>query len=135
MRNQAIAAVAIMLAVVFAIRGSDGAAQEGKRMRNQSTAANRKDAHAYSKSGHDVRSLDRDRIEHLAKDLTPDERRIILEKGTERAFSGDLLDVIEDGVYTCRLCRLTLFSSKTKCKSCSVWPSFFRTIYRAHATT
>ena len=135
MRNQAIAAVAIMLAVVFAIRGSDGAAQEGKRMRNQSTAANRKDAHAYSKSGHDVRSLDRDRIEHLAEDLTHDERRIILEKGTERAFSGDLLDVSEDGVYTCRLCGLPLFSSNTKFKSGSGWPSFFRSIDPEHVNT
>ena len=135
MRNQAIAAVAIMLAAVFAIRGSDGAAQEGKRMRNQSTAANRKDAHAYSKSGHDVRSLDRDRIEHLAKDLTPDERGIILEKGTERAFSGDLLDVSEDGVYTCRLCGLPLFSSDTKFKSGSGWPSFFRSIDPEHVNT
>ncbi|MCH8150062.1 MAG: bifunctional methionine sulfoxide reductase B/A protein [Planctomycetes bacterium] len=124
-----------MLAAVFAIRGSNGAAKEGKLVENQSQAAAKTGDRAYSKSGHDVRSLDRDRIEHLAKDLTPDERRIILEKGTERAFTGDLLEVKEDGVYTCRLCGLPLFSSNTKFKSGSGWPSFFRSIDPDHVNT
>ena len=117
MKIQAIAAVVIMLAAVFAIRGSNGAAQEGKTMHNPSQTANNKSGRAYSNSGHDVRTLDRDRIEKLAKDLTPDEERVILEKGTERAFTGDLLEIKEDGVYTCRLCGLPLFSSKTKFSS------------------
>ena len=135
MRNLAIAAVVIMLAAVFAIRGSNGAAQEGKLVHSQTTSANKQHAHAYSKSGHDVTSLDRDRIEHLAKNLTSDERRILRGKGTEPAFTGDLLEVSEDGVYTCRLCGLPLFSSNTKFKSGSGWPSFFRSIDSDHVRT
>lgn len=40
----------------------------------------------------------------LAGDLSPDERRVLLEHGTEAAFCGVFLDNKRDGVYTCRFC-------------------------------
>lgn len=80
----------------------------------------------YSHSGYDIRALEQKQIESLAKDLTPEERHILLSKGTERPFCGLLLDTKEEGTYVCRLCGLPLFSSQAKFKSGTGWPSFFQ---------
>ena len=83
-------------------------------------------ARVYSKSGFDVTRLAPDLVEELARDLTPEERHILLDQGTERAFCGGLLDNKENGTYTCRLCGLPLFGSDAKFKSGTGWPSFFQ---------
>lgn len=57
--------------------------------------------------------------------LTAQEFEVLRQKGTERAFSGDLLDVKEEGVYICAACELPLFESETKFKSGTGWPSFY----------
>ncbi len=46
--------------------------------------------------------------------------------GTEPAFCGGLVDVHEDGVYSCVGCGLPLFSSNAKFDSGTGWPSFFQ---------
>ena len=86
----------------------------------------------YSESGHDVTPLSEERIEELAVGLTPEEREIMLRKGTERPFCGTLLDNKEEGTYCCRLCGLPLFSSDSKFKSGTGWPSFFAPVDPAH---
>ena len=60
--------------------------------------------------------------------LTDEEYRILREEGTERAFTGDLLEVKQAGVYTCAACGLPLFSSDTKFESGTGWPSFYEPI-------
>ncbi len=57
--------------------------------------------------------------------LTEEEYRILREKGTERAFTGDLLENKSSGTYTCAACGFSLFESDTKFKSGTGWPSFF----------
>ena len=56
------------------------------------------------------------------------EYNVLREKGTERAFTGDLLKNKQQGVYACKACHLPLFSSKTKFKSGTGWPSFYAPI-------
>ena len=85
-----------------------------------------------SRSGFDLGPLPADRIEALAQDFTPDERRVILHQGTERPFCGLLLDNKQPGVYACRLCGLPLFSSTAKFESGTGWPSFFQPYDRDH---
>lgn len=58
-------------------------------------------------------------------ELNDMEYRVLRKAGTERAFTGDLLENKEDGVYTCRGCQLPLFDSNTKFKSGTGWPSFY----------
>lgn len=60
--------------------------------------------------------------------LTSEEYRILREHGTERAFTGDLWDHHEDGVYICAGCGLPLFDAKTKFDSGTGWPSYFQPI-------
>jgi peptide-methionine (R)-S-oxide reductase len=68
----------------------------------------------------------------LEASLSADERRVLLEHGTERAFCGVFLDNKLDGVYGCRLCGLPLFRSDAKFDSGTGWPSFFRPYADAH---
>jgi peptide-methionine (R)-S-oxide reductase len=78
-----------------------------------------------SATGYDVSPLAPAEIERLAAKLTAEERRILLDHGTEHPFCGGLLDNHEDGTYVCRLCALPLFRSDSKFESGTGWPSFF----------
>jgi peptide-methionine (R)-S-oxide reductase len=78
-----------------------------------------------SASGHDLSPLDSAERERLAAGLSPEERRVLLDHGTERPFCGGLLDNKQDGTYQCRLCALPLFKSDHKFDSGTGWPSFF----------
>ena len=77
-----------------------------------------------SASGYDVGPLPQAEIERLAARLDPEERRVLLDHGTERPFCGGLLDNHEEGAYQCRLCGLPLFRSSHKFDSGTGWPSF-----------
>lgn len=85
-----------------------------------------------SGSGYDIAPLDAAIIERLAHELTDEERRILLDHGTEPPFCGTLLDNKLDGVYACRLCGLPLFTSKHKFDSGTGWPSFYRPFDKEH---
>ncbi|MEQ9404674.1 MAG: peptide-methionine (R)-S-oxide reductase MsrB [Cyclobacteriaceae bacterium] len=61
-------------------------------------------------------------------ELTEFEYYVLREKGTERAFSGELLNIKEEGTYICAACSLPLFESETKFKSGTGWPSFYQPI-------
>jgi peptide-methionine (R)-S-oxide reductase len=60
------------------------------------------------------------------KELSGDEYYVLRQKGTERAFTGDLWDNKKKGTYTCAACDLPLFESSTKFKSGTGWPSFYQ---------
>lgn len=66
--------------------------------------------------------------EEWRKELTPEQYRILREKGTERAFTGEYYDNKEEGMYRCAACGEPLFSSETKYESGSGWPSFYKPI-------
>lgn len=66
--------------------------------------------------------------EEWREKLTPEEFNILREAGTERAFTGDLLLNKKEGVYSCAGCDAHLFSSETKFKSGTGWPSFYKPI-------
>lgn len=56
--------------------------------------------------------------------LTEEEQRVILHKGTERPFTGSLLDNKAEGVYVCKQCETPLYRSEHKFNSMCGWPSF-----------
>ena len=68
--------------------------------------------------------------EEWKKELTPEEYRVLRERGTEAPFSGEFVDTSEPGIYRCKACGVPLFTSTKKVDSresdpgLQGWPSF-----------
>ncbi len=57
-------------------------------------------------------------------ELTPEEERVIVNKGTEMPFTGEYLETFREGTYVCRRCNTPLYTSDAKFHSDCGWPSF-----------
>lgn len=58
------------------------------------------------------------------KTLSEEEKRVIINKGTEAPFTGEFVNNMEKGVYVCRQCGAPLYTSEDKFESSCGWPSF-----------
>lgn len=59
------------------------------------------------------------------KTLNSEEYRVCRQAGTERPFTGVLLNEERNGEYVCKCCGVTLFTSETKFDAGCGWPSFY----------
>lgn len=67
--------------------------------------------------------------------LTPEEERVIINKGTEMPFTGQYTDYFVEGTYVCRQCSTPLYTSGSKFHSGCGWPSFDQEIEGAVTRT
>lgn len=77
-----------------------------------------------SASGYDLTPLSEKKKQEKSANLSAEEKRVLLNQGTEAPFCGGLLDNKENGIYNCKLCELPLFRSASKFDSGTGWPSF-----------
>lgn len=56
--------------------------------------------------------------------LTPEEERVIINKGTDRPFTGEYEAKNDNGIYICRRCNAPLYKSEDKFDAHCGWPSF-----------
>ena len=75
-----------------------------------------------------------DQLKTLASELSDEERHVLLEHGTEAPFCGVFLNEKREGVYTCRLCGLPLFTAGDTFESGTGWPSFTTPFAEGHLT-
>ncbi|MCX5691071.1 MAG: bifunctional methionine sulfoxide reductase B/A protein [Planctomycetota bacterium] len=127
----AAAVAAATIAYAAPIRGTEPPEGSSPTSSKESDSAKMKGPR-YSSAAYDITPLSKTSIDALAIKLTPADAEVILAKGTERAFCGNLLDNKKEGVYLCKLCGLPLFSSKAKFNSGTGWPSFFQPFDKDH---
>lgn len=70
--------------------------------------------------------------EQWRRELTPEQYRILREKGTERPFTGQYADTTVPGIYRCAGCGLELFASDAKFDAGCGWPSFYQPLADGH---
>ena len=87
-----------------------------------------------SSTGYDLTPPTEEERDALAAGLTPEERRVLLNHGTEPPFCGGLLKEKGKGAFNCRLCGLPLFKSTAKFESGTGWPSFYEPFDPQHIT-
>ena len=87
---------------------------------------------AYSQSGYDITPITDEKRAELASHLSAEAFKVTQKSGTERPFCGTLLDNKKDGIYTCVVCGLPIFSSNHKFESGTGWPSFYTPVDQDH---
>jgi peptide-methionine (R)-S-oxide reductase len=63
--------------------------------------------------------------EKLKEKLSSEEYHVLVEKGTERPFSSEFVELDKEGEYLCKACGNVLFDSENKFDSGCGWPSFW----------
>src|SRR5207253_3707629 len=78
-----------------------------------------------------IDATDKDDV-YWREKLTPEQYKVLREKGTEAPFKGKYVDNHDGGMYTCVACGQELFNSDTKFDSGSGWPSFTEPVNLEH---
>ena len=121
----------LLLAALFLVVVASFAAATAKPMKRTRTAARTAPAARATPEevGHVVKT-----DAEWKRTLTPDQYRVLRQKGTETAFTGAYWNNHKPGIYRCAGCGLTLFSSDTNFDSGTGWPSFWAPIAANHVT-
>lgn len=109
---------AVLAVFIFASCSNVQRTDDGKRAETSGeTYGNSEKSSASSADGASAEGIE-------YRELTAEERAVIIEKGTELPFTGEYTDLFEQGVYVCRQCGSPLYLSDDKFHSGCGWPSF-----------
>lgn len=120
-----------ILTLVMALFSFISCNQAQKKVMNTSEKKEASQALLLSLAGDTLQTVVKTDAQWQAE-LTEMEYYVLRKAGTERAFTSELLNVKDKGIYTCAGCSLPLFSSDTKFNSGTGWPSFWQPIRSEH---
>ena len=123
---------ACLLTALFSLSGTACSAETSAKGKAVADGSATFSGHVFDESGqlvaHPALPKDTRSDDEWRKVLTRDQFKIVRKAGTERAFTGALLENKDEGVYACVACKLPLFGSGSKFKSGTGWPSFYQPI-------
>lgn len=108
----------------LAVAGCDGTTRSASATNDR---AARPPTSSRPEGGTDMPTAEQDRADAMGRQYNPlsaEEERVILRKGTERAFVGEYTSLKDPGTYVCRRCNAPLYRSEAKFASDCGWPSF-----------
>jgi peptide-methionine (R)-S-oxide reductase len=108
----------VIITLIFLGMGISSCAQDIKSKKNTEMSASNHNA---------IETIEKTEKE-WKQVLTPEQYYVLRQQGTEAAFSGEYFDHKGKGTYVCAACGNELFSSKTKFRSGTGWPSFYEPI-------
>lgn len=112
----------IAWSLLVLLSGCAGAKEDGARARNVDAALTLSGARSLIQEQRQLETIPKS----LWRQLLPEEQyEVLWEKGTERPFTGALLDNKADGIYVTAGCRLPVFHARHKFESGTGWPSFW----------
>lgn len=116
-RAQLLGVIASLVAILSGCAGANGEAA-----RNTDATITVDEARVMIKEQRQLETIPK----AVWRQLLPEAQyEILWEKGTERPFTGDLLEIEADGVFVTAGCRLPVFHSRHKFESGTGWPSFW----------
>ena len=115
--------IAVML-LAFTITSCGSGRSSDKTQKEDSLTSEANKSLDKTKEGEDMNKPVIKSEEEWKKELTPEQYKVLREKGTERAFTGKYDEFFEEGTYYCAACGNPLFDSETKFNSGCGWPSY-----------
>lgn len=114
-----------VLVLLFAFNSCGFEKLSDSNQKEDSLSTKKKQSLVKTKKGEDMEIPIKKSEDEWRKELTPEQYRVLREKGTERPFTGKYDLYFEDGIYYCAACGNPLFKSDTKYNSGCGWPAFY----------
>ncbi len=126
-----VSSIFVML-FAFTITSCGSERSSNKTQEEDSLTTKNKKVLVKTKEGEDVDKPLIKSEEEWKKELTPEQYKVLREKGTERPFTGEYDEFFEEGTYSCAACGNPLFDSDAKFNSGCGWPSYSEVLKNDH---
>jgi len=118
--------------LLFAINSCGFEKKSDSNHKEDSLLAKKKQTLVKTKKGEDMDIPIKKPEEEWKKELTPEQYKVLREKGTEKPFTGKYDEFFEEGTYFCAACDNPLFDSDAKFNSGCGWPSYSEVLKNDH---
>jgi peptide-methionine (R)-S-oxide reductase len=124
----------ILMLLIFSINSCGMERSRETNKKEDSLTTKDKTSLVKTEKGEDMNKPVTKSEEEWKKELTPEQYRVLREKGTERPFTGKYDEFFEEGTYYCAACGNPLFEAEAKYNSGCGWPAFTQAVSNKKVT-